>query len=214
MTILLFILSIEPFEATRILHDEYLVLPSLIRHQSETPSPNPCSNIPNGGGGNCVTDQTITEGNFASHKVMAPPPTTPPPPPTETTGFFHDKKEGSMEELERGKGGTPSPNCCSNIPNRGCGRSCTTTISERNFAGYKVMAPPPPLSRSSKFLQDKEEGLMEQLEESKGATPSPNCCSNIPNGGCGHPCTTSTISERHFAGHAFMDEFQVASSRK
>ena len=68
--------------------------------------------------------------------------------PYGATRVLHDQEERMktqhliLQSLRSNTGGPPAPNPCIPGPS---GRGCTaTTISERNFAGHLVMAPPPP----------------------------------------------------------------------
>lgn len=87
---LFLLLSIKPYEGSRILDEEEeelfkkeqanLLLQSLQKKTGGgTPSPNPCGFIP-GGHGHCKVS-TITEMNFAAQLSAAAPPPPPPPPP-------------------------------------------------------------------------------------------------------------------------------------
>ncbi|KAL2236441.1 UNVERIFIED_CONTAM: hypothetical protein Sindi_0835800 [Sesamum indicum] len=78
---LVFLLSIKPHEATRILDEEEelwmkkeqnLLLPSLQRRPVRPPAPNGCTWIPGGGGRPCAA--SISGRNFAGRKVAPPPP--------------------------------------------------------------------------------------------------------------------------------------------
>ncbi|KAK4441607.1 hypothetical protein Salat_0495600 [Sesamum alatum] len=74
-----FLLTVQPYEATRVLggkqrewtEGERLFLPSL---QNKPPSPNGCTYIPGGGGSPCMS--TISQKNFAGRSIAArsPPP--------------------------------------------------------------------------------------------------------------------------------------------
>ncbi|KAK4441606.1 hypothetical protein Salat_0495500 [Sesamum alatum] len=78
---IVFLLSVKPHEATRILDeeeqlwmkkDQNLLLPSLQRRPVRPPAPNGCTWIPGGGGRPCTA--SISGRNFAGRKVPPPPP--------------------------------------------------------------------------------------------------------------------------------------------
>ncbi|KAH0659969.1 hypothetical protein KY289_028717 [Solanum tuberosum] len=155
--ILLVLSRIETNEATRILDDTHLLLPSLqTRPPIKTPTPNPGTET------SVNMASTVTERNFVGcNQVFAPP--------LLSTNAYHLHEPLLLSSLQtRTPVTTPSPN-----PGTSNSVNMANKVTKRNFVGHKeVFAPPPP---STNTYHIHEPLLLPSLQtRAPVMTPSPD----------------------------------------